>query len=100
MTDKGKISEGKLAYELDFEFITDMAKRMQKGKEKYKPYSWQNPTDIEELKQGLFRHCIAVMKREYEDDGQEFGHLAAISVNAMIINYQLKNGSRDIPIGN
>jgi hypothetical protein len=94
--DKGKISDGKLEYELDFEFITDMAKRMKIGKKQYKPYSWQNPIDIKELKQGLFRHCLAVMKNEYADEEQEFGHLYAIAVNAMFINYQLKNGSKTI----
>jgi len=88
--DIGKLTQGKLNYELDFDFVTDMAKRMQKGKEKYKPYSWKNPTEIEDFKQGLFRHIIAVMKGEFEDDGQEFGHLSAIAVNAMMINYQLK----------
>ena len=89
-----KESKGKLFYELDFNFITQMAQRMQHyKKDKYAPYNWKNPTNVEDLKQATFRHMIAVMNGEYEDDGREFGHLEAIADNVMMINYQLKNYS-------
>ena len=93
----GKITEGKLNYELDWEILTLLAERMQKGKEKYKPYSWKNPTNIEDLKQALFRHTLEILKGNYEDDGQEYGHLGAILANCMILHYQIKNGSKTIP---
>ena len=91
-----KESEGKLFYELDFDFITQMAERMQSNKDngKYLRWNWKKPLDetiIEELKQAMWRHILAVMKGELEDDGREFGHLEAIANNAMMINYQLKN---------
>ena len=86
-----KESTGKLAYELDFNFIESMAARMAKNKGKYEPYNWQRPIDIDQLKQSLFRHCMEVMKDNYEDEGDALGHLEAIAINAMIINYQLKN---------
>lgn len=86
-----KHSEGKLFYEFDWEFIEDMAKRMSKYKDKYPPYNWKKPIDVESLKQALFRHVIEVMKGNYEDDGEERMHFAAIALNAMIINYQIKN---------
>jgi hypothetical protein len=86
-----KENTGKLSYELDFNFIESMAARMAKNKGKYEPYNWQKPIDIDQLKQSLFRHCMEVMKGNYEDEGDALGHLEAIAINAMIINYQLKN---------
>lgn len=85
-----KEKEGKLFYELDFEFITQMAERMASNKGKYKPYNWQKLDNIEDLKQSLFRHVIEVMNGNYEDDNRAKGHLEAIAINAMFINYQLK----------
>ena len=90
-----KETKGKLFYELDFEFIKQMAERMQSNKDnsKYELWNWKKPLsekDVEELKQAMWRHIIAVMSGELEDDGRPFGHLEAISNNAMMINYQLK----------
>lgn len=85
-----KETTGKLNYELDFGFITQIAQRMSKNKDKYPPYNWQKLHDIEELKQALFRHVLAVMEGTYEDDGREFGHLEAIALNAMFLNYHAK----------
>lgn len=81
----------KLNYELDFEFITQVAERMQTNKGKYEPYNWKKPIDTESLKQALFRHVLEVMKENYEDDGRELGHLEAIAANVMMLNYQIKN---------
>lgn len=81
----------KLNYELDFDFLTQVAERMSSNKGKYKPYNWKKPIDVEELKQALFRHVLEVMKGNYADDDRSMGHLEAIAANAMMINYQLKN---------
>lgn len=86
-----KESEGKLNYELDFEFIAQMAEKMSLNKAKYEPYNWKKPIDVELLKQSLFRHVIEIMKGNYEDDNRTFGHLESASLNCMMINYQLKN---------
>ena len=86
-----KEKEGKLFYELDWDFITQMAERMASNKGKYEPYNWKKLDNVEDLKQALFRHVIAIMKGEYEDDGREFGHLEAAADDLMMINYQLKN---------
>ena len=85
-----KETEGKLHYELDFEFITQMAERMASNKGKYEPYNWQKLDNIADLKQSLFRHVLEIMNGNYEDDNREFGHLEAVAINAMFINYQLK----------
>ena len=85
-----KEREGKLHYELDFDFITQIAERMASNKGKYKPYNWQKLDNIEDLKQSLFRHVLEVMKGNFEDDNREFGHLEAVAINAMFVNYQLK----------
>lgn len=86
-----KESDGKLDYEIDFEFITQMAERMAVNKGKYEPYNWQRIQDLEKLKQALFRHVMKVMNGEYDDEGRDFGHLEAIALNVMFLNYQLKN---------
>jgi hypothetical protein len=86
-----KETEGKLNYELDWDFIQQMAERMSQNKGKYEPYNWAKPMDVEKLKQSLFRHVIEVMKGNYSDDGRDFGHWESVALNAMMINYQLKN---------
>lgn len=85
-----KETSNKLNYELDFDFITQMAERMQTNKGKYDPYNWKKPIEIDGLKQAIFRHVLEIMKGNYEDDGRLMGHLEALSCNAMILNYQLK----------
>ena len=85
-----KETEGKLFYELDFEFITQIAERMASNKGKYEPYNWQKLDNIEDLKQSLFRHVLEVMNGNYKDDNRAKGHLEAVAINAMFINYQLK----------
>ena len=89
-----KESEGKLSYELDWEFIQQMAERMSQNKGKYEPYNWKKLMDVEKLKQSLFRHTIEIMKGSYSDDGREMGHLESLADNAMMINYQLKNNQK------
>lgn len=88
-----KEKEGKLFYELDWDFITQMAERMaaNKKEDKYELFNWKKKTDVEEIKQALFRHVLDIMKGEYEDDGQEYGHILAAADNLMILHYQLKN---------
>jgi len=86
-----KEEENKLSYELDWDFISQMAKRMAKNKSKYPPYNWKKPIDKECLKQAMFRHMLEIMKGNNQDEGEETGHITAIALNAMMLNYQLKN---------
>lgn len=89
LTEKAyKETSNKLNYELDFNFITQLAERMAQNKHKYEPYNWQKLDNVDELKQALFRHVLEVMKGNYEDDNRLFGHLESIALNAMFINYQ------------
>ena len=85
-----KESNDKLEYELDWEFIKQVAERMSTNKGKYSAYNWKKSMDIEKLKQSLFRHVIEVMNGNYQDEEREYGHLEALVCNAMFINYQLK----------
>lgn len=94
-----KETEGKLFYELDWEFITQMAERMSANKKesKYDLWNWKKPMTpkgIEDLKQATLRHLLAVLDENYQDDGREFGHIEAIADNMMMINYQLKNNQK------
>lgn len=85
-----KESSDKLEYELDWDFIKQVAERMSTNKGKYSAYNWKKSMDVEKLKQSLFRHVIEVMNGNYQDEEREYGHLEALVCNAMFINYQLK----------
>ncbi len=90
-----KETEGKLFYELDWGFITQMAERMASNKKesKYALWNWKKPMTpkgIEDLKQATLRHLLEVLEGRYEDDGRPFGHIEAIADNMMMINYQIK----------
>jgi len=87
-----KETENKTDYsEIDWQFITQLAERMNKNKDKYDANNWKRPINVELLKQSLLRHVIAVLNGDYEDDGRPQGHIEAIALNAQMINYQLKN---------
>lgn len=87
-----KESEGKLFYEFDWEFIEAAAKRMQNNKgDKYPRWNWKQPTSIEDLKQAIQRHHMEVMKGNYKDGEEEFGHVVSYFCNSMMIFHQLKN---------
>ena len=95
-----KETEGKLFYELDFEFITQMAERMASNKKesKYGLFNWMKPmskTDLINLIQAQYRHAMDLMNFKFEDDGRPYGTLEAFSNNAMMINYQLKTYFND-----
>jgi len=85
-----KESSEKLEYELDWDFIKQVAERMSTNKGKYSAYNWKKSMDVEKLKQSLFRHVLEVMNGNYKDEEREYGHLEALVCNAMFINYQLK----------
>jgi hypothetical protein len=85
-----KETKDKLIYDIDFDYITGMAERMQMNRGKYAVGNWKKPLDIEELKQALFRHVIDIMQDEYSDE-QKYGHLYAVGCNAFMIIQQLKN---------
>jgi hypothetical protein len=85
-----KESANKLIYDIDFDYITGMAERMQLNRDKYPVGNWKQKLHIEGLKQALFRHVIEIMKDNYSDE-QKFGHLFAVGCNAFMIIEQLKN---------
>ena len=90
MSDGIKEDEGKLEYELSWEFITAMAERMAKNKGKYEPYNWKKSMDVNKLIQGTMRHQIEIMKGNFQDEDDEFGHIISHACNAMMIWHQLK----------
>jgi len=90
-----KESANKLIYDIDFDYITGMAERMQLNRDKYPVGNWKQKLDIEGLKQALFRHVIEIMKDNYSDE-QKFGHLFAVGCNAFMIIEQLKQNNETI----
>lgn len=87
-----KITEGKLPYELDWNFVKDMAERMFNNKGQYEPYSWQkNKINLQNLKDGIARHFIEIQNNNFRDGEEEFGHILALACNMMILKYQLQN---------
>jgi hypothetical protein len=85
-----KETKDKLIYDIDFDYITGMAERMQMNRGKYAVGNWKQPLEVDELKQALFRHVIAIMQNEYSDE-QRYGHLYAVGCNSFMIIQQLKN---------
>jgi hypothetical protein len=96
MSEDLKQSKGKLFYEFNWEFIEAFAKRMQRNKDKYKPFSWKQPIEIEELKQAITRHHVEVMKGNYDDGDEELGHILAYACNAMIMWDQLQKEKSNV----
>lgn len=90
-----KDTKGKLNYELDFEFIKGMAERMAMNKDKYEPYNWQNPMDVEQIDNAITRHLMEIRTGNLDDDGQKLGHYYALACNAMLAVYQLKNQDKN-----
>jgi hypothetical protein len=81
--------------EVDPEFLLAMAERMTANKGKYEPFNWQKPCDINLLLDAAQRHLLAL--RMPEQEGTEETHLdhaVALSLNAMIIHYQLLHNER------
>ena len=95
-----KETKNKLSYsEIDPYFLEQMARRMQKGKEKYGPKNWKKLSDINELLDAAQRHLLELRKMMEEDyepiPGQEtdLQHCAALACNAMFIHYHLNPNS-------
>lgn len=88
-----KDSKGKLYYELDWEFVEGLAKRMEMNKQngKYSRFGWREKgVDIDEMNQAITRHQIEIMKGNVDDDGQKYGHYYALAANSMLIINTLK----------
>jgi len=86
-----KESEGKLTYELDFDFVKGMAECMERNKTgKYAPYNWQKPIESGKLMEAAKRHAMELFIGNYEDDGDPYGHFYALSNNLMMLVHQLK----------
>lgn len=87
-----KEKDNKLSYELDFDFVEAMTKRIE-NEPKYPPYNWKKPMNINDLSNALFRHAIEIKKGNLNDNG-DLGHLIAVANNAMFMYYQLKNNEQ------
>jgi hypothetical protein len=93
-----KESDGKIDYsEIDWEFITRMAIRMNKNKAKYGKHNWKLPINLEEIEQALLRHVIAILNPIPNDPETRQEHLAAIGCNAQILNFHLDESNSKQP---
>lgn len=89
-----KENDGKLYYELSWEFIEEIAKRMANNKsDKYPLYNWKKNINIEELKQAINRHHIEVMKGNYKDGDEVLGHIVSYACNSMMLWEQLNKNN-------
>ena len=91
-----KESDGKLNIEYDWDFLKAQMNRMAKNKSKYPKNNWKKPMDIKSLKDALFRHTLEVMNNNFDDDGDDLGHLSAIALNSMFIFNNLFKNKKDI----
>lgn len=89
-----KEKEGKLHYELSWEFIEEMAKRMANNKsDKYPLYNWKQKINVQDLKDAINRHHIEVMKGNYQDGDEILGHIVQYACNSMMLWEQLRDKS-------
>ena len=89
-----KEKEGKLHYELSWEFIEEMAKRMANNKsDKYPLYNWKQKINVQDLKDAINRHHVEVMKGNYKDGDEIFGHIVQYACNSMMLWEQLRSKS-------
>lgn len=87
-----KEKEGKLHYELSWEFIEEMAKRMANNKsDKYPLYNWKQKINVQDLKDAINRHHIEVMKGNYKDGDEILGHIVQYACNSMMLWEQLRS---------
>ena len=83
-----KETENKISYEeIDWDYIKQMALRMNQNKVKYGKGNWQLPLPLETIEQALLRHVLAILNPDLLDSETRQQHLAAIGCNAMILNY-------------
>lgn len=85
-----KDEAGKLFYEIDWDFVEGIAKRMAANKGKYEPFNWTKKLDTNKLNQALIRHFIEIQKGNFQDEGDPYGHYYAIVCNIMMTIFQLK----------
>mgnify|MGYP006356823289 CR=1 FL=1 len=89
-----KEKEGKLHYELSWEFIEEMAKRMANNKsDKYPLYNWKQEINVQDLKDAINRHHVEVMKGNYKDGDEILGHIVQYACNSMMLWEQLRSKS-------
>ncbi len=89
-----KESKGKLNYELDWDFIDGMARKMAENKVKYSKDNWKKPMseeDFDSLEDSIFRHWRKYKQPVEGDVETAEDHLFSIACNAMMVLYQIKN---------
>lgn len=86
-----KEHKGKISYqEIDWDFITAIAKRVNRNKDKYGFNNWKNSMDLGLIQDAMLRHLISVINPDPEDPESVQDHLAAIGFNAQILYYHDK----------
>ena len=81
-----KESEGKLIYDVDWEFMKDIAIRMAQNKGKYEKYNWKKPIDLNQLDEAIERHWVSYKSGDLSED-----HEIAIVCNIMMKRYHTRH---------
>lgn len=94
-----KDSMGKVSYrEINWDFVTAMAKRLNSNKiqfgGKYEPNNWKKDIDLNLIEDALVRHMIAFINGT-DSEESPIDHLVAIAVNCQIFHYHLTNNKHD-----
>lgn len=85
-----KQTEGKLFWEMNWDYLQGVAKRMQANKgDKYEKFAWKKGVNVDEINQAILRHTVEIMKGNTMDD-TEYGHYEALCCNAMLAVHELK----------
>lgn len=85
-----KQTEGKLFWEMNWDYLQGVAQRMQANKgDKYEKFAWKKGVNVDEINQAILRHTVEIMKGNTIDD-TEYGHYEALCCNAMLAVHELK----------
>lgn len=91
-----KDTESKISYEeINWNYIDEVAKRMEYGKHKYPKDNYKKEVNIKDLEQAMFRHIRKILSPIEGDTETYIEHLAAIGCNAQMIYQQLKNDNKE-----
>jgi len=92
MSDAMKFDNGKPPIDLvSPELITEVAKVLGYGAEKYAPHDWKKGLPLSRYYSAAMRHLLAWNSGEEEDSESGLSHISHASCNLMFILYFMKN---------
>ena len=89
-----RYNEGKLQWSMiDFKSLEGMVKVLEMGAQKYSRNNWKLGMPVTQVCESLMRHLFAFMSGEDKDPESGESHMSHVLVNAMFVEYIMKERS-------